>query len=805
MTGKPQFESVTVDILRFVELLWRPGDVREVRIPKYNKYGHTASGYFDSPESLAESAAKWDGKANLYFTLNPVNPALMARASNRIADKAETTSADVDVIRRRSLFIDIDPDRPSGISSTEDERQAARLVLDEVVSFLDNKDWPQPIVAMSGNGWYLLYAISLPNDPSSLELVQGVLVSLATRFNNEAVHIDTTVCNAARLAGLIGSMKVKGDFLTDRPHRRSQLESVPQQLAVISEELLAELAAEQSQPEANLPKDGSIFNGSTPLLEELLQSRHIEYRTQPLDGNGVTWYHVEKCPFHYDECHPFECGVGQKLPDGPYAGKCFHAETEPRGWQEWKVALGLTFSKNGQSLNPKDKNGPFPLTDAGNAELFAALYGHILRFDHARNRWLIWEEHRWAPDSDGEVRRLAKKAARVRYRTALDIEDLDLRGKTASSAARSESRQRLDACLALARSEHPIADSGMTWDPDPYLLGVANGVVDLRTGMIRSGHPDDRLTMQVPVQYDVKAECPRWQQFLHQVFQRDGELIGFVQRALGYSLTGSVREQVLFLCYGTGSNGKSVFLDMLRNVLGDYGMNIPFTVLELQQRPSLTNDLASMAGRRLVTSSETNESTRLNEARIKALTGGDPITARFLYSESFTYEPVAKFWLAVNHLPRVRDDSYGFWRRVRVLPFNEQFTGDDADKGLPFKLLEELPGILNWGVQGALNWRLVGLAPPSAVMTATQAYRKDNDELDGFVADCCVVADGVRAEPGHLFSEYQRWSKEQGILERHRLGSRSFGTRIRERFGDSVSSNGKRYFLGIGSESQPVT
>ena len=350
MTGKPQFESVTVDILRFVELLWRPGDVREVRIPKYNKYGHTASGYFDSPESLAESAAKWDGKANLYFRLNPVNPALMARASNRIADKAETTSADVDVIRRRSLFIDIDPDRPSGISSTEDERQAARLVLDEVVnpSFLDNKDWPQPIVAMSGNGWYLLYAISLPNDPSSLELVQGVLVSLATRFNNEAVHIDTTVCNAARLAGLIGRMKVKGDFLTDRPHRRSQLESVPQQLAVISEELLAELAAEQSQPEANLPKDGSIFNGSTPLLEELLQPRHIEYRTQPLDGNGVTWYHVEKCPFHNDECHPFECGVGQKLPDGPYAGKCFHAETEPRGWQEWKVALGLTFSKNGE-------------------------------------------------------------------------------------------------------------------------------------------------------------------------------------------------------------------------------------------------------------------------------------------------------------------------------------------------------------------------------------------------------------------------------------------------------------------------
>ena len=195
MTGRPQFESVTVDILRFVELLWRPGDVREVRIPKYNKYGHTASGYFDSPESLAESAAKWGRQGQSIFYAEPCEPGPYGAGLHRIADKAETTSADVDVIRRRSLFIDIDPDRPSGISSTEDERQAARLVLDEVVSFLDNKDWPQPIVAMSGNGWYLLYAISLPNDPSSLELVQGVLVSLATRFNNEAVHCKPSAKN----------------------------------------------------------------------------------------------------------------------------------------------------------------------------------------------------------------------------------------------------------------------------------------------------------------------------------------------------------------------------------------------------------------------------------------------------------------------------------------------------------------------------------------------------------------------------------------------------------------------------------
>lgn len=450
------------------------------------------------------------------------------------------------------------------------------------------------------------------------------------------------------------------------------------------------------------------------------------------------------------------------------------------------------------TTKPKNKPNPFPLTDAGNAELFAGLYGQELRFDHARNRWLIWEKHRWAPDTDGEIHRLAKEATRIRFKAAIDIEDLDMRGKTASFAVRSESRQRLDACLALAKSEHPMADSGMNWDADPYLLGVTNGVVDLRTGIIRPGQPEDRLTMRVPVEYNDKAECPRWEQFLHQVFKCDAELIGFVQRAIGYSLTGSVLEQVLFLCYGNGSNGKSVFLNLLRLLAGDYAQNIPFTVLEQQQRPTLTNDLAAMAGKRLVTSSETNESTRLNEARIKALTGGDPITARFLYSESFTYEPVAKFWLAVNHLPQVRDDSYGFWRRVRVLPFKEQFKGKDADKELFFKLKEELPGILNWAIKGTLNWQLVGLAAPSAVMTATDAYKRDNDELDGFFSDRCLMVDGSRVEPGHLFAEYQRWAQEQGILERHRLGSRSFGNRIREQFGDAAPSNGKRYYVGIG-------
>ena len=304
--------------------------------------------------------------------------------------------------------------------------------------------------------------------------------------------------------------------------------------------------------------------------------------------------------------------------------------------------------------------------------------------------------------------------------------------------------------------------------------------------------------MKVPVDYDPKAECPRWEKFLHEVFQCDLELIGCVQRAAGYSLTGSVKEQVLFLAHGTGSIGKSLFLTILRHIAGDYALNIPFTVLEQQQRPSLTNDVAGMAGRRLLTSSETNESTRLNEARIKALTGGAAITARFLYVESFTFDPMAKFWLAVNLLSQVRDDFYGFWRRFRVLPFKQRFSARDADQDLTQKLHSELSGILAWAVQGALAWETVGLQPSKAVMSATEAYREENDELAAFVADRCVVVEGARVEPRQLFEAYQSWAQDEGISERRRLGSPTFSARIRERFGDFAKSNGDRPYFEVG-------
>jgi putative DNA primase/helicase len=476
--------------------------------------------------------------------------------------------------------------------------------------------------------------------------------------------------------------------------------------------------------------------------------------------------------------------------------------------------------RNGHHPTPPTPNGTtphveleprrFPRTDAGNGELLAHLYGDVLRRDHARERWLVWTAggHWWQDDATDQVRLLAKQAARRRYQDATRIEDLKDRGAEAAWAIGSESRGRIEAALAQAAAEPPIADDGTGWDADPWLLGVANGVVDLRTGTLRAGRQSDRLTLHTPVAYDPAATCPRWERFLAEVFASDREVIGFVQRAVGYSATGDTREQVVFLLVGGGSNGKSVFLKTVSTVLGPFAHNTPFSTLELQARAAIPSDLADLAGKRFVTASETNEATRLNESRIKALSGEDAITARQLYQRAFEYTPTAKLWLSANHRPRVADDSHGFWRRVRLLPFTQRFGGPDGlplDKTLSATLATEAPGILCWAVEGALRWQREGLEPPATVLAATEDYRAESDVLGAFLADCCVVLEHASVRAGDLYRTYREWAERQGYRERDMLSQTAFGRRLAERFTKTRDGTGIVYRgLGVAAASTDV-
>jgi putative DNA primase/helicase len=435
-------------------------------------------------------------------------------------------------------------------------------------------------------------------------------------------------------------------------------------------------------------------------------------------------------------------------------------------------------------------------TDLGNAELFTDFYRDQVRFDHSLQRWLLWKSHWWAPDVDGQLIRHAKNVVRQRRKMSMSIGDTDMRAKEVAWSLRSESLPKLKAMLVLAQSHKPIADTGLEWDANPYLLGVANGVVNLKTGALLKGSADQRITLHSDVPYNRDAKAPRFERFLKEVFGDDTELIGYIQRAVGYSLTGATTEQCFFCCYGDGANGKSTFLNAIRNVVGGYGCNLPFSAFELEARSSIPNDVATLPGRRFVTAIETAESTQLNAARIKALTGCDPITARLLHKEFFTFVPTAKFWLAFNHRPVVTDDSHGFWRRVHLVPFLRRFDPNGEPK-LDEILRDEAPGILARGVRGCLEWQKKGLNPPTIVREATESYREESDPVKDFLSSKCVLESRACVVAADIWNAYRCWvslETVQSEIGRPEFTHRLEGLGLKQ---DRVGHDKTRTWFGI--------
>lgn len=438
------------------------------------------------------------------------------------------------------------------------------------------------------------------------------------------------------------------------------------------------------------------------------------------------------------------------------------------------------------------------LTDVGNGKRLARRWGEIIRFVTVKRSgyWIVWDGKRWATSSGVELEWLAKETVAAMYGEASSLTDEEDRKKLARHAIKSEHIARVRAMIEAARSEPGIPISIKDFDIKPWLLNVANGTLDLRSGHLRDHSTADLLTKVAPTAYGPAAKCPRWQEFLNEVMDGREQLVDYLQRVLGYTLTGSTQEDVFWILYGTGANGKTTFLEAIRAVLGeDYALQAPVEML-LKKRPGgIPSDIARLRGARFVTATEIGEGRRLDEQVIKHLTGHDTITARPLYGEFFEFTPSHKILVAGNYKPIIKETSLAMWRRPHLVPFSVTFEEKEQDKELLGKLTAEAPGILAWMVEGCLAWQKEGLKPPDEVRAATEGYRKEMDVLGPFIEDCCILAENVSAGSGDLYKAYKAWCEENGEKP---LGSRGFGNRLTDRGVDRARDRSRRFYIGIG-------
>ncbi len=479
-----------------------------------------------------------------------------------------------------------------------------------------------------------------------------------------------------------------------------------------------------------------------------------------------------------------------------------------------QVVGGSALAKTDDSAEPSEEHevapklAGYPLNDLGNAARLIASHGAALRYVVGIG-WHVWDERRYVFDpATVAARKLAHKVVRAMLMQAFDVKALTKeKAKTRETvikfAVGSGNTNKIGGMLAQA--EPHLACEADDLNGDPWLLNCLNGTVDLRSGELRPHSQADLITKLVPVAYDPDASCPIWERFLSEIFGGDVEMVAFLQRALGYSISGSTREQVIFILNGSGANGKSVLLDTIATLLADYAAHCPTDTFTSNDRGGgIPNDVARLAGSRFVSIVETEHDKKLAEGLVKQATGGDRLTARFMRQEFFEFTPQFKMWLATNHKPRIRGTDNAIWRRIRLLPFLVTFFDEcDAVEGRPIKdpdlkdkLLLELPGILRWIVDGCLAWQNSdGILPPVAVREATKEYRDSQDMVATWLEERCTLYKGTSCATSDLYEDYHSWCDENGEKS---ISSREFGSSMSEKgYIPTKGAQGKRMRTGL--------
>ncbi|MCK9569663.1 phage/plasmid primase, P4 family [Candidatus Pacearchaeota archaeon] len=793
------------DILKTWKIFRLPGEALEVRIPKARKF-KTISGYFDDQNSFVDAVVglasrENDGFIGHYFTINPVKRDLLARSNNRVKSFVEITTSDADVLALHWLPIDIDAKRPAGISSTDKEHEMAISKSTEIQRWLiDENGWPANafVLADSGNGGHLCIRIEL--DLKDKHIVEKIIKKLDILFSNEIVHVDTSTFNPARIWKIYGTPCQKGDNVPERPHRLAKLLEVPGNIESVSKDKLEALAGIETPAEdiklgvfEQMDRD-SVFD----VVKYVESHGHVIVKSKRT--GEYTTYILDVCPFNSD--HIDKSAMISQHSSGKLSFKCQHNGCEGKYWKDlrelWEPErkykdISVSIDQAMQAIDME------LLTEGGNASRLERICGEEMRFCHTIKKWLVWVDGYWKTDNNGMARRKAEGIVRVLYAKAANTDGKDARNKITRFAEETDSRRGINNMLDIASSRSTFAITNEILDTDDWLLGAGKITINLKTLECYESRQTDMITKRIGTTFDKDAKCPLWEKFVAKIFGNDIELIEYVQRAIGYSLTGSIAEQVFFFCHGSGANGKSTLITVLRNLMGSYAKQAEFSTFLLQRAEKVRNDLAALAGARMIAAVEAEEGSKLSMQVIKSWTGGDLITARFLFGENFTFKPIGKLWLVANNKPVISERNHAAWRRVQLIPFNVTISESEKDKDLDIKLLAELPGILNWALEGLREYMKKGLSAPSAVKIATEEYREENDSMRSFLSECCEIQKHAVCRNADLYGAYYVFC---GMSEFKPLTQTKFSTELKKV--QDVSSVRDKYgmtWMGIGLKS----
>jgi len=467
------------------------------------------------------------------------------------------------------------------------------------------------------------------------------------------------------------------------------------------------------------------------------------------------------------------------------------------------VRTGKADTSKLEKLTDAERGQDYDMSDTGNAQLLAKLHSDNMRFNHTSKEWLVWNGQYWGKDRKLQRYNFAEDVSQYRQKQAMSIKDNTERMKMFSFGVRSGDKVKMDSMLAVASTLPEFATTSDDWDQDEFLFQCNNGILILTDGSFIEGKPDYMISQSSGIDYDPDAKCPVFDQFLIDIMDGDEELAEYLLMCLGYSLSGLTDEQCMFILNGNGANGKSVLLDLMSHIFGDYLVHTRFDAFLKKYNSTSTNDLARLSKARMVKANESGVGKNWDEERIKEITGGDKITARFLYAEHFDYRSRIKLWCATNNLPKTNDLSDAFWRRMVVIPFDRQFKGDDRDTNILEKLKREASGILNRLYTGYEQWVTTTLnKKPPRVVGAVNEYKAESDVVAQWINMTGVEKNGgYGTTPAKIvYQQYKAWHEvnESGKP----VTQIALGKRMKSMGMGSEKIGGNRVYVGLDIGNQ---